>query len=133
VKIKICKYKYCGKEIKIDWKRKKHNNVYCNSECSGKDRFLKNHELFKKGEISQRHTLRNHLIYDRGHKCEICKSTEWCGKPIGLIVDHIDGNWRDSTPQNLRLVCGNCDMQLPTYKAKNKGKGRPTRRVKMPS
>lgn len=25
---------------------------------------------------------------------------------------------------NLRLVCGNCDMQLPTYKSKNKNSDR---------
>jgi len=30
--------------------------------------------------------------------------------------------------KNLRLVCGNCDMLLPTYKSKNKGNGRHNRR-----
>ena len=47
-----------------------------------------------------------------------------------VVMDHIDGNsdnWLDS---NLRLVCGNCDMQLPTYKNKNKGKGRHSRRLR---
>jgi hypothetical protein len=31
--------------------------------------------------------------------------------------------------ENFRLVCGNCDMQLDTYKSKNKGKGRKYRRA----
>ena len=45
-----------------------------------------------------------------------------------LVLDHIDGhasNWR---LKNLRLVCHNCDAQLPTYKGKNRGNGRHLRR-----
>jgi hypothetical protein len=51
------------------------------------------------------------------------------GKPIPLIVDHIDGNPLNHKVDNFRLVCGNCDMQLDTYKAKNYGKGRKYRRA----
>ena len=50
----------------------------------------------------------------------ICGQTEWMGKPIPLVLDHIDGNSDNFKLTNLRLVCGNCDMQLPTYKSKNK-------------
>ena len=42
-------------------------------------------------------------------------------------MDHIDGNSENNRLDNLRLICSNCDMQLPTYKAKNKGKGRKDR------
>jgi hypothetical protein len=35
----------------------------------------------------------------------------WNGKDLGLIVDHINGVWKDSSPQNLRLLCPNCDSQ----------------------
>jgi hypothetical protein len=51
------------------------------------------------------------------------------GQPIPLVVDHIDGNPTNHAITNFRLVCGNCDMQLPTYKAKNKGNGRKYRRT----
>lgn len=64
---------------------------------------------------------KKYLAEKRGHQCEICKNTEWMGVPIPLILDHINGkpdNWKLN---NVRLVCGNCDMQLPTYKSKNKG------------
>jgi hypothetical protein len=43
-------------------------------------------------------------------------------------MDHIDGNSENNHLSNLRLVCGNCDMLLPTYKSKNKGNGRAYRR-----
>jgi hypothetical protein len=44
------------------------------------------------------------------------------------ILDHIDGNSSNNDITNLRLVCSNCDSQLPTYKSKNKGNGRHYRR-----
>ncbi|MGD0664878.1 MAG: HNH endonuclease, partial [Rhabdochlamydiaceae bacterium] len=61
-------------------------------------------------------------------RCHICQNNTWMGKPIGLILDHIDGDHANNSIENLRLVCGNCDMQLPTYKSKNRGKGRAFRR-----
>lgn len=44
----------------------------------------------------------------------------WMNQPIPLILYHINGRASDDRLENLRLVCGNCDMQLPTYKSKNK-------------
>jgi len=38
-------------------------------------------------------------------------SLMWNGRPLGLILDHISGNAKDNTPQNLRLLCPNCDSQ----------------------
>ena len=41
-----------------------------------------------------------------------------------LVADHIDGNWRNNTESNLRLLCPNCDSLTLTYAALNKGNGR---------
>ena len=71
------------------------------------------------GEASRR-AVRRFLTERDGHVCQICGGTEWMGEPIPLVVDHIDGNSQNSKVENFRLVCGNCDMQLPTYKSKNK-------------
>lgn len=56
--------------------------------------------------------------------------TRWNNKDIVLILDHIDGNPDNNNPSNLRLVCPNCDSQLPTFKSKNKGNGRAYRRLR---
>lgn len=65
-------------------------------------------------------TPREYLIRKRGRKCEICGTEEWMGKDVPLLVDHINGNSSDNAFKNLRIICPNCDAQLPTYKSKNK-------------
>jgi hypothetical protein len=54
----------------------------------------------------------------------MCNTIEWGGKPILLILDHVNGNSEDCSLGNLRLICSNCDTLTPTYKGRNKGKGR---------
>jgi 5-methylcytosine-specific restriction endonuclease McrA len=47
-----------------------------------------------------------------------------------LILDHVDGNADNWELANLRLVCPNCDAQLPTFKSRNRGNGRAYRRAR---
>jgi len=79
-------------------------------------------------EESQTKRPKRYLIYKNGNRCSICNNIEWQGRPIPLVFDHIDGNSSNWRLNNCRLVCGNCDMQLPTYKSKNKNSGRHYRR-----
>jgi hypothetical protein len=46
----------------------------------------------------------------------------WNGKPLKLILDHIDGNRRDNRPEMLRYLCANCDSQLNTRGGGNRGR-----------
>ena len=130
----VCKV--CGK-VTQDWFEK----TYCSQQCLHLHQWHEKVKLIEeRGEFSSvkqgvtkdetnRKEVKRYLTEKHGHKCSICGLTEWMGQPIPLVVDHIDGNPTNHAITNFRLVCGNCDMQLPTYKAKNKGKGRKYRRT----
>lgn len=54
------------------------------------------------------------------YTCSICNcSSIWQGKPMPLILDHINGVNNDHRLENLRFICSNCDSQLDTYKSRN--------------
>lgn len=138
------KCKNCQKVIPYDKKK----NDYCSRSCGAivnNSRFpkrIKTQKVYKikpwkhflkevelTGELKcHPPRLRRWLFEKYGHKCSVCGTTEWMGKTVPLIADHIDGNSYNNQVSNLRLVCGNCDMQLPTYKGRNAGKGRHSRR-----
>lgn len=107
--------------------------IYCSNKCQQEEQYQRRLSLVKKTNDwstgwNTSYKIRLALIRERGIKCQICGRTKWNGQNIPLVMDHIDGNsdnWKDD---NLRLVCGNCDMQLPTYKSKNRGNGRHKRR-----
>ena len=56
-------------------------------------------------------------------KCKFHKAPlVWNGEPLNLILDHVDGNRYNNSPNNLRYLCPNCDSQLPTRGGANRGR-----------
>ena len=65
------------------------------------------------------------LIEERGWRCEDCGGTEWTrGRKIPLELHHVDGNSANNDAGNLVLLCSNCHALTPTYKGKNRRRGR---------
>ena len=84
-------------------------------------------ELFSSNSKHGRSVVRKRVIQENliPYKCAICgQEPEWNGKPMPLILDHINGVRDDHRLENLRFVCGNCNLQLDTTNGKNNSKRR---------
>lgn len=116
---------FCNKLLSDNQKK------FCNYQCQQDYNWQKKKEKIElnNGFAGDYRRLAKRYLSDvHGCKCAVCGITEWCDRPVPLVLDHIDGNSENNTLDNLRLVCGNCDMQLPTYKNRNMGNGRQWRR-----
>lgn len=52
------------------------------------------------------------------NKCSICSLEKWNGLKIVLELDHIDGNNKNNSLDNLRILCPNCHSQTPTFRGR---------------
>jgi len=88
-------------------------------EISNEDLFVKGHK--RKSAVRKR-VLRDNLI---SYECsnQECPSLLtpglWCGQPMVLDLDHIDGDNTNQVLSNLRFLCKNCHSQTPTYGSRN--------------
>ena len=83
-------------------------------------------DVFVENSTYARHRLKERIIKQEliPYECSVCSMPpEWQGKPMSFVLDHINGVNNDNRLKNLRFVCHNCDSQLPTYKARNIGRG----------
>lgn len=134
------KPKYC-KNCKKELIGEKRKNTFCNQSCHQNYKTKVYIEKWLAGKISGNHDgeysiskrVRNYLLEKVNYKCEKCGWGE--RHPITgnvpLEIDHIDGNWKNSSPENLRVLCPNCHSLTSTYGALNinKGKGHKMRGI----
>lgn len=107
-------------------------STYCDNTCYAK---YKQKLIFKEienGDIGQfEGQYRKFLINKYGSRCMDCG---WCeiNKSTGNVpiqMEHIDGDAKNNSLNNLKLLCPNCHSLTPTYGNLNKGNGRDERKI----
>ena len=117
--------KTCGKEFT-------GNKDFCCEDCRIKNKkeehykdFLENNEKYCRSNYTPRNYIREKIFEEQNYTCALCpQGTTWNGKELHFVLDHIDGDASNNRRDNLRLICPNCDSQLPTFKSKNKNSTR---------
>jgi hypothetical protein len=101
------------------------NKTFCCNGCQGKYARLQMIEKFLNGQLTDGSirckTVREYLIRKQDGGCAICKMPPiWNSKSMVFIVDHIDGNYENNSPENVRAICPNCNSQTDTFGSKNR-------------
>ncbi len=108
--------KFCSNKCGADYSHKQYIKKWLSGQVDG-----------VQSEVWTSRHIRRYIIQTRGERCERCGWSErnpYTGK-IPLHLDHIDGNFKNNRPENLRLLCPNCHALTSTYGSRNRGNGRP--------
>ena len=110
--------KYCSKKCQQEYQAKEWENKWLNGELED----YKGYDSW--GAISDR--IRNYLFKKYNNRCAQCGWGEInpYTKKIPLEVEHIDGDYKNNSPENLTLLCPNCHSLTSTYRGANRGRGR---------
>lgn len=112
------------------------NRKYCSSNCASthKSKIKWEHYLNNEGKYDAASTMafaKKHILKEQNNRCKVCNALDvWNKKKLVFVLDHIDGDASNNSRKNLRLVCPNCDSQLPTFKSRNKNSARKERYLK---
>ena len=133
----VCEF--CGKEFTA--KKKYSNHFFCSLNCSNnyhaRSKYEKVVKEWKEGKEpgyipstgQLRKSIRKYLIEQSDYKCSKCGfsgNNVKTGNSI-LQINHIDGDYKNNSPENLEVLCPNCHAMTETYGSLNSGRGRPQR------
>jgi ribosomal protein S27E len=111
--------RYC-KEYSIDishlrYKNNRGNKSFNIKKIKDEDVFIENSKFTSSYHLKKR-VVSSGYLEDKCYKCG--NEGVWCGEPLSLQIDHINGIRYDHRLVNLRIACPNCHSQTITYRGK---------------
>jgi membrane-associated HD superfamily phosphohydrolase len=108
----------CGKVNPV--KGHSYTNKYCNNSCQQehqrRNKMFEKVQEWKESKEPQAWAkipdwIKQYLIQNRGHACEVCDTKFWNGDKVPLDVIYKDGDSYNNKEDNLQLICPNCRAQ----------------------
>jgi len=102
----------------------KDQNVYCSLACHKNHRYEKYIENWKNKKVKGytkygyiSNYIRKYLLNKRGEACEKCGWNERnpFTKKIPLQCHHKDGDYKNTTEENIEIICSNCHSLTKNY------------------
>ena len=109
----------------------KRNNKYCDNFCQkeyqGKQYIARWLKGLEDGSVVHgcSQNVRTYL-YSKHMGCQICgwDKVNQSTNRIPLEIHHIDGDYKNNSPENIQILCPNCHSITDNYKNLNNGNGR---------
>ncbi len=99
-----------------------HFDPHAGRRRAGRSRQIPLEKVLVEDSTYRRGQLKDRLLASgiKRAECELCgQREEWRGRPMSLILDHINGVANDHRLENLRIVCPNCAATLDTHCGRN--------------
>lgn len=111
--------------LDVDEMEKKGKKQALESLERGRKR-LDEDKIFVRNSVVSRNAVRKRMQDRAGienyppYVCDWCGlGNTWNGRPITLVLDHINGEYNDHRIENLRWLCPNCNSQTDTFCGRN--------------
>jgi hypothetical protein len=118
-----CKFKITGKNNNSNKRKETILNKYGTFLTDKRHIAIKKYHEAQYNEkcnsdfsIKSKDHKRLQILKEQNYACLHCGLSKWLDNDIKLELDHIDGNNKNNSRENLRLLCPNCHSFTDTWR-----------------
>lgn len=99
------------------WSAALKSKVKSRHRVLGIEELLTENSPHRRGHVKRR-LLKEGILFNKCYECG--HEPWWRGKPLVMVLDHINGVHNDNRLENLRMLCPHCNSQTETFAGRNK-------------